>query len=364
MKELLTGRVKSADSRKGVRVSLDFFDDVWVPSSLLRSEMMWEGDDSGAGHWYWNHLDDAGEATAKLTLKRGDSVVVRVAALVFREPVQPSSSAASKTHDKVVEPTAAGAKSTSASTTVSPSPAPAPFAASGAGAAGGAVGGAGGDSRFLTAGGETGDGAHVPPLRTPMMLGGAPAPAPTLMPTPSLRVLQVQSAASLGVSGMGSVMSTWPSGARAERFTASGIAATARRQLENLFGSDESSLTATGPRGFLKQGALADKLGSTEGSDALQHQRASMAEDFAFEATPSAPFTVYCSIAEDGLGAVGWWDEIVEVDDAVDGERRGTEAAAHSDGGGSGHVAEETKRAVPVADEVNKSAPRSKRSRA
>ena len=64
VKELLTGRVKSVDAALGVCVSLEFFEDVWVPTTLLRSGMSWRDAPGtgagGGGEWVWVTLTAVG----------------------------------------------------------------------------------------------------------------------------------------------------------------------------------------------------------------------------------------------------------------------------------------------------------------
>ena len=83
VKEVLEGRVKSTDARLGVCLTLDFFEDVWIPPMLLRAGMSWRATDAG-GQWFWQHADAEGEDGAggepvHMTLSRGD--VVRRASL-------------------------------------------------------------------------------------------------------------------------------------------------------------------------------------------------------------------------------------------------------------------------------------------
>jgi DNA-directed RNA polymerase subunit E'/Rpb7 len=77
--EILTGRVRSCDSVSGIRVSLEFFDDCYIPPALMKPEYTF---DEEKGTWAWLYSAGggaeghaAGEAEAqRLEIRRGDAV--------------------------------------------------------------------------------------------------------------------------------------------------------------------------------------------------------------------------------------------------------------------------------------------------
>jgi hypothetical protein len=328
-KELLRGTVKSVDAHAGVCISLQFYEDVWVPLNLLREGMQWKampssGSGSG-GYWYWLH-EAEGEEAQELSLKPGNSVLFRVAAVVFGEPSE-RSALGSKPNPRSLRPGAAlPAPENQAQPPLAPQAALAgkvhPAAQVDATQATAVV-------RFpgvrepILAGGEAGDGVHVPIARAIAAAGGVSAqlPPPALERLPSLRALLGQSAASRGVSSLDAVLGgTAVSIAQQAHAgnppslgkvfpSASSLASVARKQLGVLVGSGLGGLDGAGGLDRSSTGNGAGMGGIAGPASAVSREALGLGTA---RSKVAAPLTVYASIAEDGLGNLDWWEPPLE----------------------------------------------------
>ncbi|CAH8436296.1 unnamed protein product [Dicrocoelium dendriticum] len=78
--EVLLGTVKSC-SKTGIRVSLNFFDDIFIPTEKLRHPSRF---DYEQGCWIWEY-DYEGE-TAELRIDKHDTIRFRVVEEIWRDP--------------------------------------------------------------------------------------------------------------------------------------------------------------------------------------------------------------------------------------------------------------------------------------
>lgn len=85
--EVLVGKVHSSN-KNGIRVSLEFMDDVWIPSyncaiSLLRSRVVQEGSayDPIRRMWIWHYND--GDQQLDFNVETGEFIRFRVVALQY-----------------------------------------------------------------------------------------------------------------------------------------------------------------------------------------------------------------------------------------------------------------------------------------
>ena len=406
-KELLRGTVKSVDARAGVCVSLHFMDDVWVPLNLLREGMQWRAglqgstasaaaaatstaataapaaQSSTSGYWYWLH-EVEGEEAQELSLKPGNSVLIRVAAVVFGEPSE-LSALGSKPNPKALKPGALAAPASEepaqlakragkkqqaeapAATTSSSSAAVAAAAAAAAAAAPLTVAFPGAKPSIL-AGGEPGDGVHVPVARGVAAAGGvlAQLPPPALQALPSLRAMLGQSGASRGVSALDAILGGEGAGQPPQQAaaasaaaaaaaaaaagsggnalgrlfpSASSLASQARKQLGAIVGagfggeggfvtagegaagvggggSSSSGSSSSGPGGSSSE---ASAVGAAGPVSAVSRQALGLGAAGAARGKAAAPLTIYASIAEDGLGNVAWWEAPVAEEEGAAG---------------------------------------------
>jgi len=81
LNEVLIGKVRSCTA-EGLRVSVDFFDDIFVPKSniLMDNEFRHEG---GRQKWVWLY-EDEGETT-EMFIEPGDRIRFRVAEEIFED---------------------------------------------------------------------------------------------------------------------------------------------------------------------------------------------------------------------------------------------------------------------------------------
>jgi DNA-directed RNA polymerase subunit E'/Rpb7 len=90
--ELLNGSIKSMD-KNGIVVTLDFFDQVIVPPSLMQSPAEWSG-----SRWYWEFNEH------KLWMNVKDQIRVRIEKVSFNPPeskrydILPSHSSTQRRH--------------------------------------------------------------------------------------------------------------------------------------------------------------------------------------------------------------------------------------------------------------------------
>jgi DNA-directed RNA polymerase III subunit RPC8 len=68
--EIIIGRIAKSD-RNGLRVSLDFFDDIVVPPSLLMNPCRF---DNTAGEWIWEYSADEESAAIDMRIELGSEV--------------------------------------------------------------------------------------------------------------------------------------------------------------------------------------------------------------------------------------------------------------------------------------------------
>lgn len=350
VKELLHGVVKSVDPAAGACITLQFMDDVWVPLNLLREGMKWRaGKDGGNGCWYWQHVIDEGEEALDLSLRVGDPVLVRVAAVAFGEPTERSAlgdrPCGTKGGAKVARDSQPGPSSSAPQSGGLAPKAPMDSSTAGASSQGKVTFGAEGmgsqpqgipltQQLSILAGGEAGDGVHVPMAKMVMSAGGVASqlPPPSLEIAPSLRRLLGQSAASRGVSSLDAVLGmdsavnasvhgSLPRGLRGAPDVLGGMA---RRQMMSLNGEGHSK------GGRVGSGLYSSSLGGSSGnfsgevagpaasSTAVSRHALGLGAVGATgvggkgKSTLTSPLTVYCSIAEDGLGCVKWWEGDVE----------------------------------------------------
>ena len=75
--EVLQGRVLSS-SRKGIRVSLEFFENVLIPPYLMKSGTEFDGT-----HWVWTYKDEDGEPEQHFEVQPGELIHFRVHTIKF-----------------------------------------------------------------------------------------------------------------------------------------------------------------------------------------------------------------------------------------------------------------------------------------
>ncbi|KAA0198064.1 DNA directed RNA polymerase III subunit [Fasciolopsis buskii] len=78
--EVLLGTVKSC-SKSGIRVSMNFFDDIYIPAEKLRHPSRFDYEQSS---WIWEYAYE-GE-TAELRIDRNDTIRFRVVEELWRDP--------------------------------------------------------------------------------------------------------------------------------------------------------------------------------------------------------------------------------------------------------------------------------------
>ncbi|KAJ3223661.1 DNA-directed RNA polymerase III subunit rpc25 [Clydaea vesicula] len=71
--EVLTGRVASS-TPNGIRVTMDFFDDIVIPSDWVKEGSVFNSDE---GVWVWKY-DDGSENPAELFMDKGETIRFRV----------------------------------------------------------------------------------------------------------------------------------------------------------------------------------------------------------------------------------------------------------------------------------------------
>ncbi len=383
-RELLRGRVKEVDRHRGLRVSLEFFEDVFVPPNLLRADMVYQAPFPPAteGAFHWRSRED-------LSLRRGDHVLLRVQLVLFGDASHGCARAAAAAASRGPPPRAPppgdevggggprpsvaeqsaralshAARSLAAvdgerAAALAPSEGAVEAARADLSRARASKDRAAAEAaertiaegeatsralRLVAAGGEAGDGVHVPRARAALAEGGAAAELapPPLLPARSLRALLGHSAASRGVSGLDAAPGEGcASGSRAERLSRAGVAAAAGAQLRSLLARAAGGGGESGGGGAAAALAPASVVG-----------RQAMGVTAAGPAATAAPFSVFCSIQEEGLGNVVWWG----------GEEEGGGGAPAAERGGDGGEGATAEGAPPAA--AAGAAPPLKRARA
>jgi len=308
----------------GVCVSLQFFDDVWVPVSLLREGMKWRVKPAGGGCWYWEHSVD-GEVF-DLAIDVGDRVLIRVASVVFGEPTERSAlgdrpsgtkGGAKVFRDGLIKTPgqvshSEGISSSGVSSSACVSVGVSNSAETSSSLSSSSLAKVAPPAQTFLAGGEPGDGAHVPLLSTAVGGSSSSNQAPSLEATPSLRRRLGQSAAARGVSSLDAVLgfsfqgnsAAHSSLPRALQGNHESLSEAAKRQFRSIIGEDE---------GFLRSGARV--TGLVGGSSAIpdlnwqaNRQVLTPGSGGKNKSSLPSPLLIYASINEDGLGNVKWWD--------------------------------------------------------
>jgi len=84
--EIILGTVAES-SERGIRVSLDFFDDVWIPAANLRQPARF---DAEGGHWLWSY-SGAGDTQNDLPIYQDETIRLKVVAVGYAPPQDPRS---------------------------------------------------------------------------------------------------------------------------------------------------------------------------------------------------------------------------------------------------------------------------------
>lgn len=79
MGEILTGRLHSSNS-EGLKISLDFFDDIVIPSSLFPSPCFF---DENSGIWTWKYTPEEGEDALDFVMEIGEEIRFKVRTINF-----------------------------------------------------------------------------------------------------------------------------------------------------------------------------------------------------------------------------------------------------------------------------------------
>lgn len=296
--EVLVGRVKQVDAEAGLRLSLDFFEDVWLPPALMRKGMVY---DASSKAWVWIYrtggaggdgdegaMQDAeegegegeGEGSAtgagggqRLLISRGDKVRFVVSAVHFQDMSQVDKGkvpgAGTSTSGTSTSSTAATDKSSSSKSTPAPAPAPAPAPVVKP------------DSRYIVAGGDAMCDTEQKDTSASPRTGAA-------------------------TTGSGSSASSSSASAAS---SSNGAAASSAPNF--LFPPARPAPDGMGTR--------PQALGSAHASSTALAASASFAATYASTGTrlsslPAAalgtcPMAVIGSIAEDGTGRLEWWED-------------------------------------------------------
>ncbi|KAJ1566105.1 DNA-directed RNA polymerase III subunit rpc25, partial [Cladochytrium tenue] len=119
--EILTGKVASS-SVEGLRVSLDFFDDIIIPQPAMKPGCYF---DKSTGAWVWPYTDDDTGDVTPLEIAKGEAIRFRVEGETFVDVPPPSLAAAAATAAAAGQPAAgAGAASAAAAAAAQPQPPP------------------------------------------------------------------------------------------------------------------------------------------------------------------------------------------------------------------------------------------------
>lgn len=308
--EMLTGRVKAVDSVGGLRVSLDFFEDVVVPPAHMPEDAWFN-----ANRWVFPSISD----TEEFNIQRGDRVRFRVVGMSFHTPSSAANGAAAAAAAASTSAAAAAAAAASARYAASRGGAAAGGAAAGSGTVPGAA--AGGLSSALAAAGGASSAsvAQFPPRTGWMVVGSGEGDGATPTPVAASHAVVTFPPAAVGRPGLGKDalpmkgVATLADGAGIKAFGGGDLFFPPLSAGESVALASLPASSAWTYEGV--SGAMAGGSGSASGSGSSGGGGGSADGSGSGDAAASGgggvslgPFTVVGSIKESGMGCVAWWD--------------------------------------------------------